>query len=279
MADLRNQGSERLIWRRDKATGLEAIRAQLVSYSYDIHSHDDEWLVGVTHRGTQDFFCRGKRWQSTAGWVMFIEPSERHDGRSADAGGYAYSMLSIPRSWLHGELRGDSAIGFSETIVEDESLAEAITSSCKAIIENAPRLLVESVRDAIVNRLRPYLGASPRQKQRLDMAAATRAQEYMIENYGEDVSSAELVRISGAANRFQLSRSFKAKYGTSLHASLVQIRIAKARSLLRQEASLVEVAAACGFADQSHLTRWFQRAYGIPPGVFARGCTNVQDLT
>jgi AraC-like DNA-binding protein len=30
------------------------------------------------------------------------------------------------------------------------------------------------------------------------------------------------------------------------------------------------VAAAVGFADQAHLTRWFRRAYGITPAVYQR---------
>ncbi|WP_275040877.1 helix-turn-helix domain-containing protein [Nocardiopsis halotolerans] len=31
---------------------------------------------------------------------------------------------------------------------------------------------------------------------------------------------------------------------------------------------LAEASARVGFADQSHLTRWFSRYYGITPGVF-----------
>jgi AraC-like DNA-binding protein len=32
---------------------------------------------------------------------------------------------------------------------------------------------------------------------------------------------------------------------------------------------LVEAALRCGFADQSHMTRHFRKAYGLPPGRFA----------
>jgi AraC-like DNA-binding protein len=33
--------------------------------------------------------------------------------------------------------------------------------------------------------------------------------------------------------------------------------------------SLVDAALASGFADQSHMTRLFVRAYGLSPGVYA----------
>lgn len=40
--------------KRDDATGLEAVAARFHSHAYDMHFHD-EWLVGVTHAGVQDF--------------------------------------------------------------------------------------------------------------------------------------------------------------------------------------------------------------------------------
>jgi AraC-like DNA-binding protein len=43
-------------------------------------------------------------------------------------------------------------------------------------------------------------------------------------------------------------------------------RLDRARALIRAGVSLAEVAAASGFADQSHLTRQFRRAYGLSPG-------------
>jgi hypothetical protein len=43
-------------------------------------------VVGVTHDGVQDFFCRGARRQSTAGRVILIEPGERHDTEHGAAG-------------------------------------------------------------------------------------------------------------------------------------------------------------------------------------------------
>jgi AraC-like DNA-binding protein len=269
--------SDLLQLRRNRVTGIEAVYAQFHAYAYDMHAHDDEWLVGVTHHGTQDFFCRGRRQQSTSGRIILIEPSERHDGRPGDPNGYSYSMLYIPRGWLRDEFGDDESIGFRETLAEDYALVNSVSTLCKAVISNAASLTVEHLRDRLVDRLRHYLSAEPRQHEKLNESAASRALDFLRAHYAEDISSAELVKASGAASRFQLSRSFKSKYGTSPHASLIQVRIAKARAMLRQNATPAQAAASCGFADQSHMTRWFQRAYGIPPGAYARGRTKVQD--
>ena len=36
--------------------------------------------------------------------------------------------------------------------------------------------------------------------------------------------------------------------------------------------AVADVAAATGFADQAHLTRWFRRCYGITPGAYRAAC-------
>ena len=48
-------------------------------------------------------------------------------------------------------------------------------------------------------------------------------------------------------------------------------RITRAKQmLLLTEDPIAEIALACGFADQSHLTRLFRRTVGRPPGVWRR---------
>lgn len=52
-------------------------------------------------------------------------------------------------------------------------------------------------------------------------------------------------------------------------AFLIDLRIASARTLLADRVAPAEVAAACGFADQAHLTRTFKRAVGTTPARYA----------
>lgn len=53
---------------RHPQSGIEAVTARFGGHAKDMHRHE-EWLVGVTHAGVQDFFCRGRRRQSTSGRV------------------------------------------------------------------------------------------------------------------------------------------------------------------------------------------------------------------
>jgi AraC-like DNA-binding protein len=78
----------------------------------------------------------------------------------------------------------------------------------------------------------------------------------------------DLARETGLS-RFQVLRGFVRVTGLTPHAYQVQRRVALARGLIARGRPLAEVAATCGFADQSHMTRQFVRIYGVSPGMVA----------
>jgi AraC-like DNA-binding protein len=67
---------------------------------------------------------------------------------------------------------------------------------------------------------------------------------------------------------FHAARMFTRHTGMPPHAWRNQARLNQAKTLLRQQTPIAEVAAWCGFTDQSHLTKHFKRAYGVTPGAW-----------
>ena len=251
---------------RDRDSGVEALYGAFIGHAYDPHQHE-EWLVGVTLSGRQEFFCRGRRRLSTPGRVMLIEPGEVHDGHAPAPDGFSYKMLYLPTAWLRQALVGAPDPGFRATLNDDPALAEAILRACGALAAPCPRLTRDAALDAVLERLRPHLGR-PRREERPDPAVARRARAAILDRPDANISADELARAAGAADRFQLARAFRDTYGTSPHAFAVQSRLARARARLRAGAAPGEVAADCGFADQSHFGRWFRRAYGLTPSAY-----------
>lgn len=265
---------------RDGASGVEAIHARFSGHAYDMHRHD-EWLVGTTEYGLQDFFCRGSRRRSTPGRVILLEPQEAHDGEAGDAGGFAYYMLYLPSIWLCESLglQRDDGIGFRTTLANDARLAAAIRHAYAALNDAPVEPAREAALDAMLHALRPHLDrAAPPASPSHDAAVARRAREWMHDRLADHVGADDLARLAGAADRFHLARSFRALYGTSPHAYLVQARLVAARHQLACGEAPAAVAAACGFADQSHFGRWFRRAYGLTPAAYRRCCTGVSDF-
>jgi AraC-like DNA-binding protein len=67
------------------------------------------------------------------------------------------------------------------------------------------------------------------------------------------------------------SRSFRQVTGFAPHAWLLEARVLRAMTLLRQRGeTLTSIALACGFADHSHFTKVFTRHTGKCPSVWRR---------
>jgi AraC family transcriptional regulator len=106
--------------------------------------------------------------------------------------------------------------------------------------------------------------------------AVAQALQFIHQNYARDLTLSD---IASAVNlsAFHLARLFKRTLGVSLYQHVLQVRVTSARSLLAGGSSgrsLAEIAAAVGFADQSHLTRHFRRITGVTPRQF-RGSTKA----
>ncbi|KMO39877.1 AraC family transcriptional regulator [Methylobacterium aquaticum] len=264
--------------RRDPASGVEAVTARFLGHAYDMHHHD-EWLVGVTHAGIQDFYCRRARRQSVAGQVILIEPGERHDGQAVREPGFRYSMLYLPQDWLRGAMGGsDARLGFRRTLADDRHLGGAVARACRAVFDAASPLGTDAALDDLAGHLRRHLGArASTPPPDGDPVVAERAMDFIRAQAATPFGLDALARAAGAADRFQLARAFRRRFGTSPHACLVEIRLARARALLRAGTPPAEAALAAGFSDQSHLGRWFRRAYGLTPAAYRSGRTNVPD--
>lgn len=69
-------------------------------------------------------------------------------------------------------------------------------------------------------------------------------------------------------HRVNLAREFRRHFGLTVGERIRELRIADAQRRIASGQSLGDVAAATGFADQSHFTRTFHRATGITPSQF-----------
>jgi AraC-like DNA-binding protein len=83
----------------------------------------------------------------------------------------------------------------------------------------------------------------------------------------ENVTLDELAEAAGLS-RFHLIRVFRRRFGVTPFAYQRSQRIERARAVLRTGRSIADVAAAAGFADQSHLGRSFRAVMGATPGQY-----------
>jgi AraC-like DNA-binding protein len=253
-------------------TGIEALHARFVDHAYRPHSHRT-WTIAVVQRGAARFEVDRTRQRADAGELFVLEPEAVHTGMAAVPEGWAYKVLYVEPSVLHDwAQRDDPAPRAARWVVfRDHALRAALLRAHAALALQAPGLAVEETVLEAIAALTPHLLGAPvaERRERGEHAAVRRARLHLAERWNQPVPLAELAGVAGLS-RFELIRRFRQQNGLTPHAFQRDLRIDRARTMLGDGVPAATVAAACGFADQPHLSRVFKRLVGVSPGAYAR---------
>lgn len=159
-----------------------------------------------------------------------------------------------------------------ESSVKDDvlfHLARALTPALETPAI-ASTLFVDQMGFAMVDRIVVAHGgatsALSSANRRLPRLLEARAKEMLRSRMDGNLSIAEIADACGLS-RSHFTRAFRETTGHTPHQWLIAERLAQASALLKDlRVPLADVAAACGFSDQSHFTRAFSRHLGVPPG-------------
>jgi AraC-like DNA-binding protein len=97
--------------------------------------------------------------------------------------------------------------------------------------------------------------------------ARERVVGFIEAHLAQAITLADLAAVAGVGVR-QLCRSWRASTGESPHQFILRRRVDRAKVQIAGGAPLADVALACGFSDQSQLTRTFTRHAGVSPGRY-----------
>jgi AraC-like DNA-binding protein len=247
--------------------GIERIEAFFAGHAYDPHRHDT-YALGFTISGVQSFDYRGCRADSRSGNAIVLHPDEVHDGRAGAEHGFRYRMLYIEPRLIAEALAGKaSALPFLRSAVSSDP---RLLNALFAALADLSRPFEPLERDKIVARIADALLAldtsqRPPSSFAISAVAVDRARAFLDENFMRMVASEELEGVTGL-DRYTLARHFRWRLGTSPYRYLTMRRLDRVKSAIIAGHSLAEAAFMCGFADQSHMTRQFKRAFGMTPG-------------
>lgn len=252
---------------------MEMLHARYITHRFPLHFHE-EYVVGVIERGYYEFQYKRSQQRIYQGEIVLINPGEVHSGYPVDDNGWQYRTfypsVTLMRQ-IASEISGkhwDFPV-FNQPVLVDATLSRQLINLHRAMEQSQTRLHKDTVlREAMGLLIRRHAsnGVNPLLPSQ-DNQAVARAQDYLQTYYADDVSLDDLARAVNLSP-YHLSRMFKAHTGLPPHKYLIQVRLQRAKVLLAEGQAIADVAVAVGFADQSHLTKWFKRVIGVPPGQF-----------
>lgn len=235
-------------------------------------SYLDSYLFILVQSGSGTVTVRNQEYTLSQGDCAFIDCSKP----------YSHSTEEDPWSlrWVH--LNGPTMPAVYQKYLE-RSGSVIFSAQDTAVYEDLLHSLQGSalsdsyVRDMEVHQLLSALLTqimkdcwNPEQT-RKDIPSSDNTEQlraYLSEHFTEKISL-DVLSSRFFLSRFYLTKRFKEQYGVTISDYILDLRIRRAKELLRfSSLSLDEISAECGFYDLPYFSRKFKKAEGITPSAY-----------
>lgn len=262
-----------------RATGLEACSSFYVARTAPRHYHDT-YQISWTRMGLGQLAAKGQRSACGPGSLVILAPGEVHEMLPCGRGCWHFDTLYIPSHYLLAvleDMAGRPTELFAAPVPRRCSgrLIRLLQRTHAGISADDNRLTLEShFLDLMTGLASLSRGATQRPPPAI--GPLRRAREYLEAHVDKNISLQQLADLA-KLSPFHLTRAFRKQYGLPPHAFLLQAKVNRARTLLREGATVAQAALRVGFADQAHLNRHFKRLVGVTPAKYRSLSKNVQD--
>jgi AraC family transcriptional regulator len=116
----------------------------------------------------------------------------------------------------------------------------------------------------------PYSTVAPTTQRRvfMELWQARCVEGYVAVHLHSKINLADLAKVT-SFSRCKFNRTFKASFGCTPGEYVRRMRIARAQNLMTlSQDPLCQIAAECGFADESHFNRCFRKLVGESPAFW-----------
>jgi AraC-like DNA-binding protein len=249
------------------STGIERLEARFVGQAFSPHRHDT-YAIGITLSGVQTFRYRGTRRYCLPGQCHVLHPDEMHDGGAGTVKGFGYKIVYIDPSLVQQALGGKSLPFVSDPIVEKTVFQDVLPRALWRLEEPIDDVARIEIVTAVADLLARASGTDIKKQSSLRLESLLRVRDLIVANPATRHSIETLEGMSGL-DRWALARQFRAAFGTCPSNFRTMRQLDEARRTIRGGLPLAEAALQAGFADQSHMSRMFKRAYGLTPAKWA----------
>jgi AraC-like DNA-binding protein len=248
--------------------GLEAVSATS-AHVFPKHTHDT-YGIGFLSAGAQISASGRGPVEAEAGQLITVNPGEVHDGAPLGRTARSWQML-----YLTPDLVADSLselvsttrdLDFEFPVFADPALRNLLSSIHDRLEDEDTAVDRDALKEALVLLLGRTL--TRRTAGPVPLPASLRRIRQRLDDDPAQASDLHAMASEAGLSRFQLIRAFLRHTGLTPHAYHMQRRALLSRRLLAEGLPPADVAAACGYVDQSHMHREFRRRFGLTPGAY-----------
>ncbi|MBM6550304.1 AraC family transcriptional regulator [Marinomonas ostreistagni] len=250
------------------------LRASMTDFAYGTHAHE-EYSIGVTLSGRQDFYTQGAFHKSYPGQIMVFNPGDAHDGESGADTTLTYSMLYVHPEQLRPALEAlqvsqPEQFRIQDVVFSDAGIQQQILRLAQLIeLDGATGSEYDSLLFELTEQLVKHQSNQPLLPETRRQKHLERVKEYLQDHYQDEVSLDLLCQVA-CMSKYHFLRSFKAYTGMTPHQYWLNVRIHRGQQALRAGVPVLDVVNQLGFNDLSHFNRRFKPVFGMTPRQYQR---------
>ncbi len=272
LAEDREQNCEqRKYWKINKINGMDYLTANLISNKKrtGLHLHHG-YAISIVEKGVLPLCFKEMQVYLKPGEFLLLGPEVPHTFNFTDEMGTClYRTVFIKLDKLSESVK-------SQILNEGSSISQFYNKELWENYLDVQRGVEQGSADdatSIVKMSEKILKMMPNTiyaKNIVKSESIKQIKEYIKENYMQLPNIEELASIINISP-FYLMKYFKNEVGISPHAYINQLRINKAKEMIDEGVSLLEITYELGFTDQAHFSKTFLKATGVNPKNYGGG--------
>ncbi|MBI9048141.1 MAG: AraC family ligand binding domain-containing protein [Anaerolineaceae bacterium] len=257
----------------DKKLQVEAYRFKGVMQKFPNHFHD-YYVIGYIEKGKRHLVCNQQEHWLKDGDVTFFNPQEPHSCEQVDGKTMDYRSINIKPDVMQQvvqDIFGEKRLPrFTPTVLYHSELTVSIKELHMMICDEQVDFKKEELFFILMEQLiREYSDFNAIEEPHGQHQLVEKICNYLSEHFDRAISLDELSDVAGIS-KYHLLRTFTRQKGITPYSYLETIRINKAKVMLENGASPLEVTFQTGFSDQSHFTNYFKKLIGLTPKQYMK---------
>ena len=264
---LKREDMKNYFFKDEKIPYIEIRKSEDNNLRYKEHFHC-EFSIGALIKGTTILSFENKKYHLNKNELAVFNPFELHSCNPYKNQKRSYYMMYVDTQWLFNLQKNifevNEFIPIKSAIIKSEKYYFKFIFLCEKIIDsNVLYLEQEALLEEFFSEIFINFLDKKRKKETFEIEKLKKAKKYIEKYFYKNITLFEISQHC-ELSPYHFSRSFKKAFGISPHKFLMNMRIEKAKKLLKEK-SIVDVAYEVGFYDQSHFHKVFKSYTAATP--------------